>query len=524
VRKSTRNADKLIAALRSYMEQSPAGRYLRTAAELDPRSLACFRIGIAAVLLYDIGLAWSILETWPAMMGYFDGLAPARFLGVGDLAFLQWAFGLYALLALALLVGWRTRWVAFCAWIALTLHREFAGVIDYHDDVLFHALFCAQFVELNACWSLDAHKGRQPSGGDLIAQLGGLGIVVNTVFIYLSTVWEKDGSSWWPHGTAVYYALKDIALSGPVGLWMVEELPLVLLQASSYGVWVLELVGGLALVWPRTRFVGWLLLSALQISLWIIMSLESFPASMLALQIALLPAWVWDRWGIGAVIQSVRQRPRWVGALLWALLVATVFVNIEGRRLWRLEGEYWPYTGAAEIDALRHAIELETHWQMYAPGPPHYGGWWVCVGYTASGEEIDPITGKAPTFAVPPRSADTFRGLGSVYWFVAPDEDGDQQAELTRYFQWVDEHLNPPQKRLTHFLLFFVYEPFRPIQNAVHERKPLWVMRWPEDGGADRPPLRAESMLHGAQVYAPDYGKLGKASWVPEELPPLETY
>ena len=73
-------------------------------------------------------------------------------------------------------------------------------------------------------------------------------------------------------------------------------------------------------------------------------------------------------------------------------------------------------------------------------------------------------------------------------------------------------------------MLFFVYEPFRPIQNAVHERKPLLVMRWPEDSGADRPPLRAESMLHGAQVYAPDYGKLGKASWVPEELPPLETY
>jgi hypothetical protein len=115
------------------------------------------------------------------------------------------------------------------------------------------------------------------------------------------------------------------------------------------------------------------------------------------------------------------------------LLAVVVLVNIEGRRLWRLEGEYWPYDGAAEIDALRHVIELETHWQMYAPGPPHYGGWWVCVGYTASGEEIDPITGAKPSFAVPTHRA--FRGLGSVYWFVGPAIDGDSQKDFTCYFQ-----------------------------------------------------------------------------------------
>jgi hypothetical protein len=511
----------LISALRSYTTQSSAWHSLLKMAALDPRSLACFRIGIAAVLLYDIGLAWSILDTWPAMMGYFDGLAAARFFGLGDIAFLQLAFGLYALLALALLLGWRTRFFVFCAWIALTLHRELAGVIDYHDDALFHALFCAQFVELNACWSLDAYKGRRPSGRDLIAKLGGLGFVVNVVFIYWSTVWEKDGPAWWPKGTAVYYALKDIALSGSVGLWMVEELPLELLQMGSYIVLTVELVGGLALVLPRTRFVGWLILSALQVSLWATMSLESFPATMLALQMVFLPAWAWDRWGIETTVLPSRQRPVWRGALLWALLAVVVLVNIEGRRLWRIEGEYWPYDGAAEIDALRHVIELETHWQMYAPGPPRYGGWWVCVGLTDSGEEVDPITGAKPSFAVPTHR--TFRGLGSVYWFVAPEIDGDPQKNFTRYFQWIDRHYNSPENHLTHFSLFFVYEPFRPMQNAPHVRKPLLVMRWPEDA-AVRPPLRAGSALQGVKIYAPDYDKLGKRRWLPAELPSLETY
>jgi len=511
----------LTFALRSYITQNRVWPPLLRAALLDARSLACFRIGIAAVLLYDIGLAWSILETWPAMMGYFDGLAPARWLGWSDLAFLQLAFVLYALLALALLVGWHTRFFVFCAWIALTLHREFAGIIDYHDDALFHALFCAQFVELNACWSLDAYKGRQPSGRDLIARFGGLALVVNVAFIYVSTVWEKNGPAWWPQGTATYYALKDVALSDSIGLWAVEHLPLVLLQVGSYSVLVVELVGGLALLVPRTRFAGWLLLGMLQFSLWAAMLLESFPFTMFALQVAFLPGWVWDRWGIVTAVQLPRKRARWCGVLLWALLAVVVLVNIEGRRLSRLEGEYWPYDGAAEIDALRRVIELETHWQMYAPGPPRYGGWWVCVAHTAAGEEVDPITGAKPSFAVPTHGA--FRGLGSIYWFVAPEVDGSSQKDIARYIQWVDRRYSPPEKRLMHFSLFFVYEPFRPIQNAPHARKPLLVMRWPEDAEA-RPPLRPDSALHGVKVYAPDYDKFGKRSWVPAELPPLETY
>lgn len=511
----------LASGVRSALRSVSNG--LAHSAVLDVRSLACFRMGIAAVLLYDISLAWSVIDTWPAMMGYFDGLAAARAVGLDDSAFLYAALGVYALLALGLLLGWHARLCALGAWLALTAHRQWAGVIDYHDDVLFHALFCALFVETSACWSLDRRVGRGAEGADLIARFGGLGLVINTGFIYLSTVWEKDGAAWISEGTAVYYALRDVALSGSVGLWVVEHAPLTLLQAATYAVWFTELAGGLALLLPRTRFVGWVLLTLLQVGLGLMLALESFPATMLALQVALVPGRAWERLGVGVHRASPLPRPLLHRTLLWALLAAIVLLNVEGRRLTRLDGEYWPYRGAEAVAELRQIFELETHWQMYAPTPPRYGGWWVCVGYTAAGEEVDPITGAKPHFGVPLRSRQPFRGLGSVYWFVEPRADGHPQDSYVRYIAWVDRHRRAPAQRMTHFSLFFVYEPFRPIQNAPHARKPLLILRWPEDG-VNRPALRADSALRGQAIYRPDYREMGKSGWQPEALPPLETY
>ena len=73
-----------------------------------------------------------------------------------------------------------------------------------------------------------------------------------------------------------------------------------------------------------------------------------------------------------------------------------------------------------------------------------------------------------------------------------------------------------PSERMPQFQQEVAYE-------TLGVRKPLLVMRWPEDAAA-RPPLRAGSALQGVKIYAPDYDKLGKRRWLPAELSPLETY
>ena len=96
------------------------------------------------------------------------------------------------------------------------------------------------------------------------------------------------------------------------------------------------------------------------------------------------------------------------------MLVATVVVNIEGRRIGHIidDEEPLPYPGAVEVHRLRQVFNLQYRWTMYAPSPPAYNGWSVCVGR-----------------------------VGSIYWFWEPDPEG--------YVQ--DARYTAKAERLTHF-------------------------------------------------------------------------
>ena len=50
---------------------------LRLFATLDPRSLACLRVGTAVVLSWDMLRALSVADDWWAMQGYGEAKLPA---------------------------------------------------------------------------------------------------------------------------------------------------------------------------------------------------------------------------------------------------------------------------------------------------------------------------------------------------------------------------------------------------------------------------------------------------------------
>ena len=176
--------------------KSPLWTWARVLADLDPRSLACFRIGIGAVLLYDVGLAWNVIDWWLVLQGYLDGLPLPAGLpnGIGALKLL---FGIYALLALGVLLGYQTRWCTLGAWVALSIHRYVSQTVDYHDDVLFHALFWAQFLDWGQRFSLDARRGRATAYADRVQRLACCGLALNIAHIYIFTIvrtlFEKNG-------------------------------------------------------------------------------------------------------------------------------------------------------------------------------------------------------------------------------------------------------------------------------------------------------------------------------------------
>jgi Na+/pantothenate symporter len=88
-----------VSGLKSYL-----WLWTRALTDLDPRSLACFRIGLGAVLLYDISLIWDVIDLWPGMQAYFAGLPlPDWAQPAGDVATLKWLFGVYVLFTLGLI-------------------------------------------------------------------------------------------------------------------------------------------------------------------------------------------------------------------------------------------------------------------------------------------------------------------------------------------------------------------------------------------------------------------------------------
>jgi hypothetical protein len=304
----------------------------------------------------------------------------------------------------------------------------------------------------------------------------------------------------------------------------VEHVPFAFFQVLTWLMLGVEGVGALLLVHPRTRLGGIVLLMGLHAGIWLLMKLESFPLTMIAVLSALLPASFWDRLGSRAQTVVLKKRSRLERGLLGALLAGSLFVLVEGARLEEAEGDEWPYPGAAWVARSRAFLGLELFWEMYAPGPPSFTGWWVGVAHTADNREVDPITWEKPTFARPDRGRLPFDGLGSVYWFEYPEEDGSPHHQYAHFFLWMDDRRHPPEQRLTHFLLFYVYEPFLPIQQGAHAAKPLLVMRWPDLPGFERPPLLEDSTLRGVRVHEVDFERLGEEGWEPVVLPPLETY
>ena len=512
----------------------PYGRYLGA---LDPRSLASFRILIAVVLLHDVHMAWTSLKEWAGLQGYYEGL-PLPILPFFDRAesTLALLFLVYAASALALLAGYRTRLSTFLAWVFACGHQYAARHTgDYHDLVLTSLLFWCQFMNLGRCWSMDGWRRARHSlpspEPDRIEAWGGAALLVNVAFIYASTGLLKTGSGWWEDGTAVFFALKDFALASDTGTWLVERLPFAVFRAAAHLVVAIELAAPLLLFSPwwrsKARLAGCVLLLTFESMLWIVMDLEAFPLTMIAAVSALLPVSLWGRWPLarGEVamrLKSTRSR-QWRQAQ--ACLMATyLLLNLESHRLEYRQDEDWPYPGGQQLVRLQHILGMELVWKMYAPEPIEHGGWWVGVGFTEDGREVDPITGRQPTLEKPSLAQPPFAGLGGFYWFEPPSDDGRPHHGYAHYILWKDEATNPPGQQLSHFQLLYMYERFWPLQNAPHPAVPLLVMRWPDDLDDPAPPLTQHSVLRGLNVFAMEFGRLEKKGWKPRALPPQSTY
>lgn len=298
--------------------QGHGGKPLKPWAErygLDLRSLALLRVGLAGVLLTDLG------QRWPDLAAHYSdqGVLPRQLLSQlwqpGDWSlhalnghpwFQGGLFAIATLCALAMLVGYRTRLATIAAWgLLISLHNRNPLVLFAADDVLRAVLFWAMFLPLGAAYSIDQALNTSPKPRpQRILTSATLALMAQQSFIYLCpTILKLTGREWWPDGTAAYYALSFDQYATPLG-HTVLELGLAhlrwLLPLLTFIVLSIEGLGPLLLWSPmRTeacRRLAVVLFILLHLSAGLTLHLGLLPVVSSVTWLAFIPTAVWERW------------------------------------------------------------------------------------------------------------------------------------------------------------------------------------------------------------------------------------
>jgi len=186
-----------------------ARSYLRECVRIDGRSLALFRVALAALVVGDLlsrARNFSLYYTddgavTQRMAEAWSDDAFSVFYYTSDPALIGGLFILHGLAALLLLVGYRTRLATVLTFLfVISLDHHNPLVLSYADTLFGLLFFWAMFLPLGARWSVDAaHRGEARRG---FVGVAGLLVMTQMVTMYFINATNKHGSELWRSGEA----------------------------------------------------------------------------------------------------------------------------------------------------------------------------------------------------------------------------------------------------------------------------------------------------------------------------------
>ncbi|WP_172967084.1 HTTM domain-containing protein [Halosegnis rubeus] len=390
---------------------------------IDTRGLAAVRIALGLLVLCDLALRLPDIAAFYTDAGVLPRslLAEAYptisqlslYLLSGSLAWGTFLFGLTALAAVALVVGYRSRLAALVLFVLLlSLHARNLLIANAGNWLLRRLLLWCAFLPIGRRWALDARHVAADRGRAV--SIATLGVLVQVVVVYAVNAVLKLRGDRWVEGSAVQYIYQVDSLT--VGLGdLVAGTPL--LSVGSHA-WLALLVCSPLLVLARGH-VRTLLVAALaggHLFMFATLRLGVFPLVSVASLLVFLPPPVWDR--VERVTEPLRARLRDPAAALptpddWPTVprpatqtltaVALAFVLV-----WSLASIGFLTVPAAPVDPE------ERRWDMFAPQPKTADSWSVPVGTTTDGQRVDVFRGGEPQFAV----ADSGATYPNVSWYL----------------------------------------------------------------------------------------------------------
>ncbi|MEO0532325.1 MAG: DCC1-like thiol-disulfide oxidoreductase family protein [Cyanobacteria bacterium P01_A01_bin.123] len=278
---------------------------------LDLRSLALLRMGLALIILMDlfkrIGdltahysdagvLPRSLLTQEYLTGGYWSFHALS-----GSPIFQGLLFGVAALIAIAMLLGYKTRLATIASWaLIISLHNRNPALIFAADDVLRAVMFWAMFLPLGARFSLDAaFNPRSLTLPQRVFSAATVALMVQQCGIYMfSALFKTSSTIWWPEGSAVYYSLSFDQYVTPLGRLFLNAPPVMTL--FTHATLVLEWLGPLLIFMPfRTSFFRNLavaLFVSLHLGFGLTLNLGVFPWLSTFTWLAFIPSATWEGW------------------------------------------------------------------------------------------------------------------------------------------------------------------------------------------------------------------------------------
>src|SRR5215204_1098443 len=274
----------------------------------DLRSLAVFRIVLALLALADLTiratdlyqhytdagvlprtvLVEEILSSWAFSLNLMNG---------GSF-FQALLFGVAALAALGMLVGYRTRLMTFVVWIVLLSIQVRNPLVNGSESLLLRMLlFWGMLLPLGAYWSVDRARSALPRPSPRFLSLATFGLFMQIAFVYWFTAALKSGPEWRSDFTALYYALSLDQLATPIGHFLLG-FP-TLLQVLTFGTFALEALGLFLLFCPfftgPVRTGAALAVMSLHFGIWLTMDIGIFPWISAFCMVCFFPTWFWEK-------------------------------------------------------------------------------------------------------------------------------------------------------------------------------------------------------------------------------------
>jgi hypothetical protein len=372
--------------------------------EIDLRSLALFRIGVAIALLIDLISrvrdlnalygASGVLPPQLARALWDQRVAVSPFTWVAAWPSLMWiGVTLLSIAAVCLMVGVFPRLAAAMAWALLAALQDRNPALYMAGD---------RYLLLMLMWCILLPTGARlslrpaPPSATRIRSWASAGLLLQVMLVYVIAGLKKTGPEW-SEGTALWYALNEDGYVTAAGQWLRAQPALV--GPLSYGIRWVETLGPLLVLSPwkngAARLAAVALFWALHLGLQTFQAIGIFQLVGLAAWLVILPSALWDRrttheptGGEALTLPANRGRPaRWWSERLALVPIAyAIIVVICAVTGVLVRGTAYPEPLWVHRAAVR--LHLQEGWAMFSSFS-HERFWYLAPGRLADGSEVE---------------------------------------------------------------------------------------------------------------------------------------